>query len=302
MKTSQALQYGTISAMDALRHAVIALQQAHIETASLDARLLLQHVMGLSREALLDHGNAAMTPDQAEDYRLLIDKRRRRQPVAQLIERREFWGKEYRVTPATLDPRPDSETLVASVLERCAGRNTPITILDFGTGSGCLLLSLLGELPAARGVGVDVSPQALDVARENALRHNLAHRAEFVRSSWGEKVEGSFDVIISNPPYIPTAAIAALADEVRIYEPRGALDGGQDGLDCYRELLPQIANLLAPEGLAALEIGAGQQAQVAVLAQAAGLTVTAAKKDLAGIVRCLLMERETQTLNAQGSQ
>jgi release factor glutamine methyltransferase len=288
MKNS-ALQFRRLSATDALREAVMALQHARIETASLDARLLLQHVLGISREQLLLNHGLSLTPQQGAHYQALTAKRCRRQPVAQLIGRREFWGMDFKVTPDTLDPRPDSETLIEAVLERLPERNRALTLLDLGTGSGCLLLALLGELPQAQGLGVDISEAALTVAKDNAAGLGLARRAQFKRSRWGDAVEGVFDVIVSNPPYIPTGAIAGLAPEVAIYEPKLALDGGADGLNCYRDILGQLKSLLAEDGVAALEIGRGQEKEVEMLARVEGLCVAGVKNDMAGITRCVVI-------------
>jgi len=271
----------------------------------LDARLLLQHSLDVSREQLLA-SVIKLTQPQQDHYRRLIEKRAARQPVSQLIGKREFWGMSFKVTAATLDPRPDSETLIEAVLGSVDGgrwtvngkknvplttRHSPLTILDLGTGTGCLLLALLKELPGARGVGVDVSDEALAVARENAAKLGLAERAEFIASNWGEKAEGTFDIIVANPPYIKTAAIAGLAPEVAKYEPKLALDGGEDGLDCYRAIAAQLPNLLADNGLAAVEIGEGQEKEVRKIVARGSWLVIRVKKDLADIPRCILLEK-----------
>lgn len=289
MKNS-ALQLKRFSATDALRDAVMALQQARVETASLDARLLLQHVLGVSREALLNDTRLSLTPSQRAYYQTLIEKRIRRQPVAQLTGSREFWGITFKVSAATLDPRPDSETLIEAVLERIQNRETALSVLDLGTGTGCLLLTLLAEYKQAQGVGVDISDEALIVARDNALALGQRWRAKFMRSDWAEAVEGVFDVIISNPPYIATRAIGGLMPEVSLYEPKLALDGGKDGLDCYRTILSQLKRLLKQDGLAVLEIGMGQEKELENLARAEGLRVTGMKKDMAGITRCVVIQ------------
>ena len=253
------LQSALISATDALRNAVMALRQAHIDTASLDARLLLEHALGVSREELLSDSNLRLSAKQEAFYRTLIDERIGRKPVAQLTGRREFWGMAFKVTPATLDPRPDSETLIEAVLEWVTGQESwvmgkmtndqrPMTILDLGTGTGCLLLALLKELKHAKGIGVDISEEALSVAWENAAALGLEARASFARSDWAQTIEGTFDIIISNPPYIPSNAIARLAPEVRDHEPTLALDGGADGLEAYRKIIPRMERFLAKGG------------------------------------------------------
>ena len=283
------IENNNFSAKQSLLAAVLELQRAHVESASLDARLLLEHVLGVSREQLLLGMDNALTEDQQHEYRKLVSLRASRRPLAQILGRREFWGMEFTVSDATLDPRPDSETLIEAVLERVSHRAAPLSILDLGTGTGCLLLSLLRELPCARGMGVDISPGALAVARENAQSLELSQRVQFIGSNWCEHVEGAFDIVISNPPYIPTQDIEALEPEVSCFEPRLALDGGQDGLDCYRTIVEKLPKLLNPSGFAAFEIGIGQQCALEMLAQQHGLKVDAVKKDLGGIPRVVVI-------------
>jgi len=285
----------------------MSLKCAHIDTAALDARLLLQHVLGVSHERLLADDLPALTPGQEADYQELIRKRGAWQPLAQLTGRREFYGWEFKVTEHTLDPRPDSETLIDAVLEfvergtwNVEPDNTlPRTtyhaprILDLGTGTGCLLLTLLKEIDNARGVGVDISEEALNVARDNAIRLGLQERALFARSHWGDSVEGKFDIIVANPPYIPTHAIATLAPEVSRYEPRLALDGGEDGLNAYRAIMPQLPLLLADGGIAAFEIGMGQEEEVEKIVTSYELRVAGMKCDLGGIPRCILVQHSS---------
>lgn len=286
---STALQSKGFSATDALRHAVLALQQAHIETASLDARILLQYILGISREQLLSDYGLILSPRQYSAYFALIEKRAGRQPVAQLTGRREFWDLAFKVTHHTLDPRPDSEALIEAVLARFRDRGQKLRVLDLGTGTGCLLLTLLKEYPEASGVGVDICEEALSVAQENALNLGLPPRAGFVQSCWGEQVKEMFDIVISNPPYIPTEAIGRLAPEVAKYEPKLALDGGEDGLRCYREIVSQLPRLLSPQGLAVFEIGFGQARELQSIVESHGLQVVGIKEDLAHIPRCVLV-------------
>lgn len=292
-----ALQTHKISATNALRRAIMQLQRAHIESASLDARLLLEHVLGVTREALL-LDNIKMTASQEVAYDALIERRATRQPVAQLIGKREFYGREFKVTCDTLDPRPDSETLIDAVLDMVMGhgswvlgKNNTLTILDLGTGTGCLLLTLLSELKHASGTGVDRCAKALNVARENAIKFGLQARAGFVEGCWGEGLNKQFDLVISNPPYIPTAEIATLAKEVAEYEPKGALDGGKDGLDCYRDIAAQLPALLKDGGRAVFEIGMNQERDVRDICNANGLKFVEQKNDLAGIVRSVIVEK-----------
>jgi release factor glutamine methyltransferase len=306
---TQALQMNRNYAKDALRLAVLELQRADIASASLDARLLLQHVLGVSREQLLADDRLVMTSQQEAHYQDLITRRIRRQPVSQLVGKREFWGMSFCVSESTLDPRPDSETLIEAVLKRVKDRSGSHRLLDLGTGTGCLLLSLLNEYPNATGLGVDICEKALAVAQQNAsapygagqqgkvagIRHldvmsaGIEKRARFLQSRWADAVEGEFDIIVSNPPYIRSGDIAALAPEVRDYEPHLALDGGVDGLDCYREIMRELPRLLAKDGIAAFEIGFGQQRDLQAIVEENGLQVAGMKEDLAGIVRCVLV-------------
>ncbi len=213
-----------------------------------------------------------------------MKRRVNREPLAQIVGHREFWSLDFIVTHDTLTPRPDSETIVAAALALADGRDRAVQILDFGTGTGCLLLSLLHEWPQARGVGVDCSAAALDVARRNAASLGLSNRAQFIRGAWGAGLRGSFHVIVANPPYIAEAELPGLAPELG-FEPLGALSGGHDGLDAYRALAGDIARLLATDGVAVLEVGQGQAESVEAILRASGLTIGPRQRDLAGIER-----------------
>lgn len=285
------LKNKTISITESLRAGVMELQRAHIQSASLDARLLLEHVLGVSREELLLAMEGNMSQEQESAYLQMIAERAQRKPIAHLLGKREFWGMNFQVTENTLDPRPDSETLIDALLERFPDRAAPLRLLDMGTGTGCLLLSLLKEFHHARGTGIDISEKALAVARRNAEQLGLDDRTEFCESNWAANLQGEFDIIISNPPYIPSGVIPTLASEVCQYEPMLALDGGQDGLDCYREIMPSIQRLLTKDGVAIFEIGAGQQNDLQEIAVANGLNIMGMKKDLSGIVRCVLVNK-----------
>jgi len=277
----------TTTARTAMGSAIRRLTGVGIEAARLEARLLLGEVLRIDAAELVAHPERPLTAGEGERYDELIGRRCRRQPMAQLLGRREFWGLTFRVTPATLIPRPDSETLVAAVLETVADRAAPLRLLDLGTGCGCLLLALLSELPRATGVGVDVSAEALGVAQDNAAGQGLAARASFRQGSWTAGLDTPFDIIVSNPPYVPSAEIVGLMPEVALFEPTLALDGGADGLAAYRKLAAEVPARLAVGGLLALEIGAGQERAVAALLGAAGLAPVAERRDLAGHVRCL---------------
>lgn len=288
-RTHTDLQTGLYSVKDVLRHAVLQLQRAHIETASMDARIILQYVLGVTREELLLDNDRELSPRQYDTYQALLEKRQMRQPVSHLIGKREFWGMLFKVTPDTLDPRPDSETLIEAILSRMPAREAEMKVLDLGTGTGCLLLTVLSEYPNAQGTGVDVSTGALKVARDNAMNLGLGGRAQFVSSCWGNELDETFDLIISNPPYIPTGAIASLAPEVSQWEPKLALDGGPDGMNCYRAIVAQLPRLLAQDGLAVFEIGIGQAKELETLVQSHGLKVAGTKDDMAYITRCVLV-------------
>jgi release factor glutamine methyltransferase len=261
---------------------------AGIESAALDARLLVAHALGWSVADLIRAGDRLPTPAQARAIAAAVARRADREPLAYITGRREFWSLEFRVTPATLIPRPDSETLVETAL-RLAPSPAP-AVLDLGTGSGCLLLALLHALPRAHGVGLDRSEAALRVARLNADGLGLAARAAFVCSDWADAIGGRFDLIVCNPPYVATSDHALLAPEITAYEPATALVAGADGLDAYRRLLPALPALLAPGGQALFEIGCGQRAAVEALVCAQELQLAAAVLDLGGICRVLVVQ------------
>lgn len=281
-----------VLAKEALRWAVLKLQEERIESASLDARILLEYVLGVNREQLLFSLDLPITAAQYARLEILVGKRAQRQPIAQLVGKREFWGMNFVVSEHTLDPRPDSETLIEYVLERVANRADVFNVLDLGTGTGCLLLALLSELPSANGLGVDYSQEALLVAKENAMALGFAGRARFMRGDWCEKLDGKFDIILANPPYIPTKVIPTLDPEVSEFEPMLALDGGEDGLSCYRKILKCLPNILVKNGFAAFELGMGQQPEFEALVVENWLEVIGVKKDLSGIARCIILQHK----------
>jgi release factor glutamine methyltransferase len=283
----------SITVRDALAYAWPLLEQSLIPGYRLDARLLLEHVTGLSREAITGHPETSLLPAQFVAYKELLARRVLREPVSHIIQKREFWGLHFYVTKDTLDPRPDSETLIEAVLARFPDREAPLTILDLGTGTGCLLLTLLTEYPNARGTAVDISPAALEVARHNSVHLGVGARTEFNLSSWGETLTGNFDLIISNPPYIEEADIASLEPEVAHYEPHLALSGGRDGLECYRALAPRINALLRADGIAVLECGKGQENDVSTILLAHNIHRVSYAYDLAGVARCVIATKNT---------
>jgi len=272
----------------ALRALTDRLQSAGVPQSRLDARLLLAETLGVDASWLFNHPDAPLDARSTTALDQLAARRCRREPMSLILGRREFWSMEFQVTANTLAPRPDSETLVEAVLAAQPERQTPMALLDLGTGSGCLLLALLQELPHAQGVGVDCDAATLSVAAANARSLGLLGRCRFVQSDWCDRVVGSFDVIIANPPYIASDEIDRLEPEVALYEPRRALDGGADGLCAFRQLAGQVGRHLRADGLLVLEIGAGQAGAVCDLVRAEGLTIRAVKRDLAGIERCIV--------------
>jgi release factor glutamine methyltransferase len=220
-----------------------------------------------------------------------LTRRAAHEPVSRIVEHRHFWTLNLSVTPDTLDPRPDTETLIEAAVAAIPDRKTPLTILDLGTGTGALLIALLAEYPEATGIGVDLSPGALAVAKSNAESHGVGGRAAFRQGSWVDGVAGPFDLIASNPPYIEQGDLAGLPPEVREHDPVLALDGGADGLDAYRAIIPALAALMTGSSLAILEIGEGQGDDVVAIAQANGLKSTERRRDLGGIERALSFRR-----------
>jgi release factor glutamine methyltransferase len=247
------------------------------DTARLDAELLMAHALGVDRDDLLLRRLDDPAPPA---FDALVERRLAHEPVAYLTGRRAFWTIELDVGPGALIPRPDSETLIEAAIDHFGGR-APKRILDLGTGPGTLLLAALDQWPEATGLGVDASEQALAYARRNAIS-----RAEFRLGDWGEGLDEHFDLILCNPPYIEAGA--DLPPDVARYEPGGALYAGADGLDAYSALAPQLPRLLAPGGIACVEIGAGQEKAVAGLFAAEGFTIES-RRDLRGIVRCLVL-------------
>lgn len=253
----------------------------------LEARLLLAHALGVTTSELLRERARAIDP---AGFEALLARRLRHEPLALITGQREFWSMDFLVSPDTLIPRPDSETLVEAALQAFRGRGAPRRILDLGTGTGCLLLALLHEFPVAFGVGVDIVPAAAALARANAARLGLAGRAAFVAADWDGPLAGRFELVVSNPPYIAEAERAELMPEVAWFEPRSALDGGPDGCAAYRTLIARLPALLQPDGVAVLELGAGQDEAVEILARRAGFE-RSLRFDLGKIPRALVLSR-----------
>ena len=273
-----------------LRDAVRRLRAAGVDGAEGDARILLLAATGLDRVALIRDPDLPVTPEAALRLEAWLARRADREPVSRILGRRDFWGLGLVVTPDVLDPRPDTETLVAAVLDGLgARRGAPLRLLDLGTGSGAILCALLAELPAATGWALDRSAGACGVARRNLAAHGFAARSLVIRGDWAAALApGAFDAVVSNPPYIESAVIPGLDRDVREHDPLAALDGGPDGLAAYRLLAADLPRLLAPGGIAAFEVGRGQDGDVAGLMRAAGLAGITTHPDLAGIARVVM--------------
>jgi len=263
---------------------------AGLESPELDARILVGHALGLDHSRLVAAASQQISDLTASQIERFAARRLAREPVARIVGMREFWGLQLAVTPDVLVPRPETETVVELALDRLdltGPRTRPLRIADLGTGSGAIMLALLSELPNAHAVGTDTNFRALAVGRANAGRLGLAARTAFVACDFGAALAGPFDLVVSNPPYIASAEIATLAPEVREHDPRGALDGGSDGLVAYRTIAAAAPHLLTPSGHLVVEIGAGQEGAVMALLEAEGLAIAATRPDFSSIMRAL---------------
>jgi len=278
--------------IDAARRALAArFKSSAIDSAELDARILIGAVLNLDLTGMITEAARPLTGDESSRLESFARRRLAGEPVARIVGMKEFWGLQLKLSPATLVPRPDTETVVELALEMLrAGRaiNRPLRIADLGTGTGAILLALLSELPDATGIGTDISAEALRTAADNAARLGFSGRVDFVRCDYASALSGPFDLIVSNPPYIRSADIAGLGPEVRDHDPHAALDGGADGLDAYRALIAQAAGLLAPGAVLVVEAGQGQASQIEALMTGAGFALPGPPKaDLAGIRRAV---------------
>lgn len=271
---------------EVLKTATTAFKEVDISTPGLDARLLMEHTLQKDKSFILLNPAYILTNSEKKLYDSYLERRLKREPVSKILGEKEFWSLSFKTTTDTLDPRPDSETLIEAVLDQFPDKTKPYKILDLGTGTGCLLLTLLSEYKNAIGVGIDFSPEALTVATDNAITLNLKDRSKFFHSNWCEKVEGQFDIIISNPPYIPPNHEATLEPELS-FDPRQALYGeSQDGLEAYRLLSQHLRNHLLPQGNIFLEFGKDQHDDVKKIMLAAGFSFIKWYKDLGQIMRC----------------
>ncbi len=262
------------------------LEAAGVDTPVLDARLLLEAGAGVSRLDIVTDPRRLISAAQVAAVDKLTVRREAREPVSHITGRKHFWTLDLKVTPDVLTPRPETEFVVEAALQALAPEK-PARVLDLGVGSGAILFAVLKERPLARGVGIDMSEAALAVARDNALALGLSDRVEIRQGDWDAAHDDAFDAVVSNPPYIGSDKIDALAPEVARYEPRLALDGGPDGLHAYRAIAAELPRLLQPGGVFALEIGKGQAEAVTTLVQRAGLFVEEPRRDLQGIPRVI---------------
>jgi release factor glutamine methyltransferase len=264
-------------------------REAGLASPELDARLLAQHAFGLDAMALVRREREALPEGWGEALEAMALRRLAGEPVSRILGEREFWGLRFALNPATLDPRPETELLVAAAIEHLQALEAP-HFLDLGTGSGAIAVAILDGVRRARGTATDIAEAALRAARANAERHGVAGRVAFLQGAWWQAVPHvqQFDLIVSNPPYIASAAVAGLQPEVRLFDPPAALDGGWDGLDAYRAIASQAARRLVPGGALLLEIGATQGAAVAHILERAGFARIEIQKDLAGLDRMVL--------------
>jgi len=267
------------------------LAEAGIGAPRREARLLMAHLSGRPVEEQMANGDETAPVALHAAFEAVLRRRTAREPLAYVTGRRAFWDLDLHIVPGVLVPRPETEHLIEEVLHRWPGRRRPLRILDLGTGSGCILVTLLHLYRNAVGVGVDRSREALDCTRTNAEAAGCAARARLLRGDWAQALVGPFDLVVSNPPYVTAAEHAALEAEVRLFEPEAALIGGVDGLDAYRAIAADLPRLLAPDGLCMVEIGRGQARSIEAIVAAASLETIARRADLAGHTRCLTIRR-----------
>jgi release factor glutamine methyltransferase len=269
-----------------MRRAAKQLSLRGIETAALDARLLLQASAELSHSDVVAEPDLILAPEVAAKFWVLMERRSALEPVSRILATREFYGREFQVAPAVLDPRADTEVLIEAALPLGKGKGS-FRILDLGTGSGAIVVTLLAELPHATGVATDISEAALAVANFNAEMHGVSDRLRFIHANWFDGLDGQFDLIVSNPPYILTDDIAGLSPDVRDFDPHSALDGGVDGLMAYRQIAAGASGFLALQAPVLVEIGAGQEPDVQRLFETNGFALNQRYPDLGGHIRCL---------------
>ncbi len=263
------------------------LKKIGVKTSLLDSRLLLQNVLNITYEELLVSAKRLVTDEENERFEKYLGRRLLREPISKILQVKEFWKYKFRTNTATLDPRPESETIIEAVLAEYQDKNRTLKILDLGTGTGCLLITLLKEFPNAKGVGIDASIDALKIAGENAATLEVSDRANFIKGNWLSGIEEKFDIIVSNPPYIKTKQIGHLAEEVKFFDPMAALDGGEDGLDCYRIITEGLSKVMENHAKIFFEIGQWQEDDVTDLIKKNGFEVNEVRKDILGIPRVI---------------
>jgi release factor glutamine methyltransferase len=269
------------------RDAALRLKKVGVKTSLLDSRLLLQEVLKISYEELLVSAKRLITEEENAQYEEYLGRRLLREPISKILQKKDFWKNTFKTTADTLDPRPESETIIEAVLAEYKDKNRELKILDLGTGTGCLILTLLKEFPNATGVGIDASIEALKIADENANALEVSDRVSFIKGNWVNGIEEKFDIIVSNPPYIKTKQIDSLADEVRLYDPKPALDGGEGGLDCYKILTENISKVMGSHAKVFFEIGQWQENDVSQLITKNGFEIDEVRKDILGIPRVI---------------
>lgn len=277
-----------LSVQTALFEATKILREAQIASPELDARLLLEEVTGLSRLEIICEPDNVLSEEHYKQFIGLIKRRIEGEPVAHILGKKEFWSLLFYVTKDVLDPRPDSETIIESVLELFQDKEKSFHFLDLGTGSGCLSIAVLKEYPKSKATSVDCSEKALEIAKKNADFNQVLDRLTFVQTSWVEGITDSFDLIISNPPYIPLEHESSLSKEVLLFDPKSALFAGKDGLDAYRAIANDVRPRLKDQGYLLLEIGKGQGQSVKKIFEDSGFTFLFSKEDLQGIERVLV--------------
>ncbi|MBV9202025.1 MAG: peptide chain release factor N(5)-glutamine methyltransferase [Alphaproteobacteria bacterium] len=268
--------------------AAVTLSAAGFTEPTRHARRLVSSALAISPTDLFAHPDLGVDEQQEGRVQALLRRLAAGEPLSRIFGKRAFWGLEFSLSADTLDPRPETETVVEGVLRRIPDRSTALRLLDLGTGTGCLLLALLSDLPAATGVGVDITEGAVQTAMQNADLLGFSDRARFLVGDWATALSQSFDIIVANPPYIRSDAIALLPPEVACYDPRRALDGGEDGLQSFREVAEAVPARLSSRGILAVEIGAGQAAAATAIISENGLIVDSLEHDLAGIARCVI--------------
>lgn len=275
---------------DAYKYGRQTLKEHKDESAALHARLLLMHVLGISHEDFICAQKKGISAPQFAQYEEFVREAAKGKPASKITGSREFYGLEFIVSEDVLDPRPETEIIVDKLLAIIQEDAVEAPhILDMGTGSGCIPISLLKNHAGMKATALDISSKALDIARENAQKHGVSDRIDFLESDWGENCEGVFDYIVSNPPYIETKTIESLDENVRNYDPILALDGGQDGFDAYKKIFNDVKRLIRPQGKALLEIGYNQGAEIQRIAKLYGFAVDALIQDFSGHNRIIVI-------------